>query len=95
MDWISLPVSAELGSRDVEGRKLGPLNINAADVTRSMLGTDPWREELRLDPKLGVRDLDVCARGFAFGLLLLPKRDVMYLWNLTRGFDRRRPEAEW
>jgi hypothetical protein len=58
-DWISLPVSARLGSRDVEGRKLGPLNLNAAGDTRSMLGTDPWREELRLDPKLEVRDLDV------------------------------------
>lgn len=57
-DWASLGVSAKLGRRDVEGRRLGPLNMNAAGDTKSMLGTDPCNEELGLEPKLEARDLD-------------------------------------
>jgi hypothetical protein len=40
---------------EVESR-FGPLNINAAGDLKSMLGTDPWRDDLRFDPKFDVLD---------------------------------------
>jgi hypothetical protein len=40
---------------EVESR-FGPLNMNAAGDTKSMLGTDPRRDDLRLDAKLEALD---------------------------------------
>jgi hypothetical protein len=38
--------------------KAGPLNMNAAGDMKSMLGVDPWREDLGFDRKLEALDSD-------------------------------------
>jgi hypothetical protein len=62
--------------------------MNAAGDTKSTLGTDPWKEDLGFDIRLEALDTDrEVSKSVLWLWWTLPKNEVTYLWNATRGLD--------